>query len=115
MTPMSCVTSASASAALCTGAGDIVCSCNVVLITVLAHCDGCSRRGRFLLGDEGAVDVIGQSDAAGFGKGLGVFVGKERAPHPARAAAAERAVTVDTGEQLVEHGVQEGCLEVDRA
>src|SRR5215510_798184 len=73
------------------------------------------RPARLLLRNQGAIDVIGKPDAARLGEGLGVFIGKERAPHTAGATAAEWAVALDAGEHLAEHRVEEGRLEIDRA
>src|SRR5262249_38049866 len=76
--------------------------------------DGLLLRSRRLLGDERAVDVVGEADAARLGERLGVFLGEERAPYAARAAAAERAIAVDPGEHVGEHRVDEHRLEVLR-
>src|SRR6185437_10596896 len=65
-----------------------------------------------LMGEETAVDLVGDADAAGLGERFGVFVGQERAPYPDRTLAAERSLAIDAGEHLLERGVEEHRLEV---
>ena len=69
---------------------------------------------RLLLRKHGVVDFVGNSDAAGLGKRLGVLLAQERAPDADGSAAAEWSVALDAGEHLAEHGVEELRLEIDR-
>src|SRR6202140_2193413 len=69
---------------------------------------------RLLLGEQGVIDLIGNSDAPGLGKRFGILLAQERAPYANGRSAAERSVALDAGEHLAEHGVEELRLEIDR-
>src|SRR5215470_6337795 len=70
------------------------------------------RAARLLMGDEGAIDVIGKADAASLGESLGVLLGQERAPDAHPDTAAERAFAIDGGEHVLKHLIEEHRLEV---
>src|ERR1700722_15608644 len=69
---------------------------------------------RFLLGQKGVIDLVGNADAAGLGEGFGVLLAQERAPYTDGRPAAERPVALHAGEHLAEHGVEKLRLEIDR-
>src|ERR1700712_5926354 len=67
-----------------------------------------------LLHDQGAEDVVGDSDAAGFGERFRIFVRQHRAPDAGAGRIAERAFALDAGGHLRKHRIQKHCLEVLR-
>ena len=69
---------------------------------------------RFLLRQEGVIDLVGNADAAVLGEGFGVLLAQERAPYPDGRSAAEGSVALHAGEHLAEHGVEKLRLEIDR-
>src|ERR1700736_4032830 len=69
---------------------------------------------RLLLGEQGVIDMVGNSDAAGLGERFGILLAQERAPDADGRSAAERSLALDAGEHLAEHGMEELRLEIDR-
>src|ERR1700730_7926555 len=69
---------------------------------------------RLLLGEQGVIDMVGNSAAAGLGERFGILLAQERAPDADGRSAAERSLALDAGEHLAEHGMEELRLEIDR-
>src|SRR3981081_2414722 len=67
-----------------------------------------------LLQNQRAIDVIGNSDAAGLGEGFRILVRQHRAPHPGARRIAERAFALDAAGHLREHRIEKHRLEIGR-
>src|SRR5580698_5321458 len=67
-----------------------------------------------LLQDQRAVDLVGNADAAGLRKRLGILLDLHRAPHAGAFGIAERAVALHAAGHLRKHLVEEHALEVGR-
>src|SRR5687768_6299483 len=65
-----------------------------------------------LLQDQGAEDVVGNTDAAGLGKGFRILIRQHRAPDAGAGRVAERTVAFDAGGHLRKHRVEEHRLEL---
>src|SRR4051812_35542578 len=102
MTPSSTtITSISSSASLRASAGveiacascatGFACGCWFISVSLL------SAGAVGLLQDQGAEDVVGNADAAGFGEGFCVFIRQHRAPYAGAGGVAERAFALDAG------------------
>src|SRR5882724_12123831 len=64
-----------------------------------------------LLQDQGAEDVVGNADAAGFGEGFRIFVCQHRAPDAGAGRIAKRPFAFDAAGHLRKHRIEEHRLE----
>src|ERR1700730_13370276 len=83
------------------------CACGLISSFPLAGALG-------LLQDQRAVDLVGDSDAAGLGKGFRILLGQHRPPDAGARRIAERAFALEAARHLREHRVEEHRLEIGR-
>src|ERR1700704_2007159 len=67
-----------------------------------------------LLQDQRAIDVVGNSDAAGLGEGFRILLRQHRAPHAGARRISERAFALDAAGHLREHRIEKHRLEIGR-
>src|SRR3979411_239090 len=67
-----------------------------------------------LLQDQRAIDVVGNSDAAGLGEGFRILLRQHRAPYAGARRIAERAFAFDAAGHLREHRIEKHRLEIGR-
>src|ERR1700716_4039281 len=67
-----------------------------------------------LLEDQRAIDVVGNSDAAGLGEGFRILLRQHRAPYAGARRIAERAFALDAVGHLREHRMEKHRLEIGR-
>src|SRR5664279_1285581 len=67
-----------------------------------------------LLQNQRAIDVVGNSDAAGLGEGFRILFRQHRAPHAGARRIAERAFALDAAGHLREHRIEKHRLEILR-
>src|SRR4051812_28711590 len=116
MPSMRWATSRWASSALATGTGALRGdSDGAALMSEPLLRDPASSFGtRFLLRNQGAINVVGDADPARLGERLGIFLAQEGAPYAgAVIATTERTFAFDTGKHLVEHRVEKDGFKID--